>query len=73
MQTGEGTSVLLLPNFAGTSSHTANLTESFQVSAQVGMGSRFGSISISVIERTSYRTVGSTAAVGAGDFAIISN
>ena len=73
VQTTEGTSVHTITSFSTASTHTADLTESFQVGVQVGNGSRVGTLTVSIIERTSYSIVGTQVASGAGDFAVITN
>lgn len=71
--TSEGTSVYTLPDLLMASTHTEDLTQSFQVGVQVGTKSSYGTLTISIIERTSYQIVGSQIASGAGDFALITN
>jgi len=73
IQTTEGVEVLTLRDFRGASSHVVDLTSSFLAGAQVGSGSRFGTIEIIVVDRITYNTLGSTVAVGAGDYAFITN
>jgi hypothetical protein len=73
IQTAGRLAVYRLPDFTTSSSHTDDLTESFQVGVQVGTGSRFGTLSITITDRASYKIVGSQVASGAGDFAMIAN
>ena len=71
--TAEGAQTYTLLDLAESSSHTVDLTQAFRASAQVGTGSRFGSIEITIVDRLSGRGFANTMASGAGDYAIIKN
>jgi len=73
VQTSDGSQTYTLLDLASTYSHTADLTQTFRTSAQVGTGSRWGTIQINVVDRLSGRQVGNTMASGAGDYALIQN
>ena len=73
VHTAEGAQTYTLLDLAESSSHTVDLTQAFRASAQVGTGSQFGSIEITIVDRLSGRGFANTMASGAGDYAIIKN